>query len=480
MSTRLSRGGRLIDRSKAQDFPFNGLRMRGFVGDTLASALLARNQMMLGRSFKYHHPRGVVGSGTEEPNALMNLGQGRRFEPNQRATTTELFDGASFGSQNHWPSLDFDIGVLNNYVSRFLPAGFYYKTFIHSRAAWKYLFEPIIRQSAGLGRVPTEPDADRYEYLYAFTDVLVAGGGIAGLQAALEAGRAGLRVMLLEQTAHWGGRAPVDGVVIDGKPADDWVKDSVEALENMENVTLRLRCLVAGVYDHGYVLADEKVADHTPGDGRPRHRLWRIRAGRIITATGAIERPLSFAGNDVPGVMLAGAVRDHVVNWGVSPGDRTVVVTNNDDAYRTAIALVEAGLSVPVIVDARPAVSGALPQRARELGIRVEAGRGIAKVKGWRRVTGVAICLQAGEGGALEKIACDAVAMSGRLVAGGASVVPLRRQAFVGRGAIAFPSRPEPLAAGRGWCGLRADGGDGKRAASVRRCAGGCRRRRSG
>ncbi|TMV43071.1 sarcosine oxidase subunit alpha family protein, partial [Thioclava sp. BHET1] len=181
-------------------------------------------------------------------------------------------------------------------------------------------------------------------------------------------------------------------------PADEWVKDTVEALETLENVTLRLRCMAAGVYDHGYVLADEKVADHTPGDGRPRHRLWRIRAGRIIAATGAIERPLSFAGNDVPGVMLAGAVRDYVVNWGVSPGDRTVVVTNNDDAYRTAIALVEAGLSVPVIVDARPEVSGALPQRARELGIRVAAGRGIAKVKGGRRVTGVAICLQAGEG----------------------------------------------------------------------------------
>ncbi|OYU18049.1 MAG: sarcosine oxidase subunit alpha [Rhodobacteraceae bacterium PARR1] len=413
MSTRLSKGGRLIDRASAQEFTFNGKRLQGFKGDTLAAALLANDQMLVGRSFKYHRPRGVVGSGVEEPNALVNLGKGGRFEPNQRATTTELFNGLEATSQNHWPSLEFDVGVVNNYAARFLPAGFYYKTFIQPRAAWKHFFEPIIRQSAGLGKAPKDRDADRYEQAYAFCDLLVVGGGIAGLQAALVAGRAGLRVILLEQTAHWGGRAPVDGDVIDNKPAQAFVDAAVAELAGMENVTLKLRATAAGVYDHGYVLADERVADHTPGDGRPKHRLWRIRAGKILTATGAIERPLSFAGNDIPGVMLAGAVRDFVVNWAVSPGDRTVIVTNNDDAYRTAIALKEAGLEVPAIIDARATVSGDLPARARALGIRIEAGRAVAKVKGGKRVTGVAICLQAGEGAVLDEIACDAVAMSG-------------------------------------------------------------------
>ncbi|NTT86592.1 sarcosine oxidase subunit alpha family protein [Tabrizicola fusiformis] len=413
MSTRLAKGGRLIDRTKTQGFSFNGKRMTGFAGDTLAAALLANDQMLVGRSFKYHRPRGIVASGAEEPNALVNLGSGSRLEPNQRTTTTELFAGLEAASQNHWPSLEFDVGVANNYVARFLPAGFYYKTFIHPRAAWKHVFEPIIRQSAGLGKAPKDRDADRYEQAYAFCDLLVVGGGIAGLQAALVAGRSGARVILLEQTAHWGGRAPVDGDVIDGKPAEAWVKDALQALGEMQNVTIRNRCKAAGVYDHGYVLADEKVADHTPGDGRPKHRLWRIRTGRIIAATGALERPLSFAGNDLPGVMLAGAVRDYTVNFAVSPGDRTVVVTNNDDAYRTAIALKEAGLEVPAIIDARASVTGALPAKARAMGIRVEAGRAVVKVKGGKRVTGVAIGLQAGEGAVLDEIGCDAVAMSG-------------------------------------------------------------------
>lgn len=413
MSTRLQKGGRLIDRARTATFTFNGKRLSGFAGDTLAASLLANDQMLVGRSFKYHRPRGIVASGAEEPNALVNMGEGGRFEPNQRVTTTELFDGLTATSQNHWPSLEFDVGVVNNYAARFLPAGFYYKTFMFPRFAWKHVFEPIVRQSAGLGRVPQGPEVDRYEYAYAFCDLMIVGGGIAGLQAALVAGQAGKRVILAEQTAHWGGRAPVDGDVIDGKPADAWVKDTVQALEKLPNVTLRLRCMASGVYDHGYVLADEKVADHTPGDGRPRHRLWRIRAGKIISAQGAIERPLSFAGNDIPGVMLASAVRDYVVNFAVSPGDRTVVVTNNDDAYRTAIALKEAGLEVPVIIDARANVTGDLPARARALGIRVEAGRAVVKVKGGKRVTGVSIGLQAGEGAVLEEIACDAVAMSG-------------------------------------------------------------------
>ena len=413
MSTRLQKGGRLIDRAKPMSFTFNGKRLQGFAGDTLASALLGADQMLMGRSFKYHRPRGVVASGAEEPNALVGMGEGARFEPNQRVTTTELFEGAVTASQNHWPSLEFDVGVINNAMARFLPAGFYYKTFMFPRFAWKHVFEPVIRRSAGLGKVPVERDADRYEYAYAFADLVIVGGGIAGLSAALQAGRDGKRVIVLEQNPHWGGRAQADGVEIEGIPAEKWVSDAVETLDNMANVTLLRRTMASGLYDHGYIMGYERIADHTPGDGRPRHRLWRIRAGHVVTATGAIERPISFAGNDIPGVMLASAVRDYVANWAVSPGDRTVIVTNNDDAYRTALALLDAGLVVPAIIDARTSAKGALPDAARARGIRVLEGRGIAKVKGNKRVTGVSLCSQAGEGAELESIACDAVAMSG-------------------------------------------------------------------
>ncbi|WP_084863913.1 sarcosine oxidase subunit alpha family protein, partial [Salibaculum halophilum] len=414
MSTRLATGGRLIDRSQKRHFTFDGKPMTGFAGDTLAASLLANDRMLVGRSFKYHRPRGVVAAGAEEPNALVGLGQGDRFEPNQRATTTELFEGLEASSQNHFPSLEFDIGAVNTALARFLPAGFYYKMFIHPRPLWKHVYEPFIRRSAGLGKAPEAEarDTDTYEHFYAFVDVLVLGGGVAGLSAALAAGRAGARVLLAEQTAHWGGRAPVDGAEVDGKPADDWIKDALQELEGMENVQTRTRLMGAGVYDHGYVLAYERLTDHAPDLDGPRHRLWRIRAAQVVTATGAIERPLSFAGNDIPGVMLASAVRDYVVNHAVSPGDRTVVVTNNDDAYRTALTLRAAGLEVPAIVDAR-AEAGAMAKRAEAEGVRVLLGKGIAKVKGGKRVTGVAICAQAGEGAVLDEIACDAVAMSG-------------------------------------------------------------------
>ena len=416
MSTRLSGFGRHIDRSRPLRFTFDGKWMRGHPGDTLASALLANDQMLVGRSFKYHRPRGIVASGAEEPNALVNLGRGGRFEPNQRATTTELFEGLKAESQNRWPSLDFDIGSVNTFLSRFLPAGFYYKMFIHPRPFWKHIYEPFIRQSAGLGRAPKDRDADTYEHVHVHADVLVIGGGVAGLQAAQAAADTGARVLLLEQTAHWGGRGPVDardGDVIAGQGVEDWVVATVAELEAMPNVTLRLRCMGAGVYDHGYVLAYERLTDHAPDATGPRHRLWRIRAKQIVSATGAIERPLSFAGNDIPGVMLASAVRDYVVNHAVSPGDRTVIATNNDDAYLTAILLKKAGLDVPRIVDARATGGGALMEEAKALGIRVDTGRAIARVKGGKRVTKVQICAQAGEGGVLDEVACDAVAMSG-------------------------------------------------------------------
>jgi len=415
MSTRLAQGGLLTGSGKPVSFTFNGKRLKGVEGDTIASALLANDQMLVGRSFKYHRPRGIVGSGAEEPNALLNMGTGNSHEPNQRATTTELFDGLSVTSQNHWPSLEFDVGAINTHLSRFLPAGFYYKMFIHPRPLWKHVYEPFIRKSAGLGAAPDPEtrDPDTYEHYYHFTDVMIIGGGIAGLVAAKAAAKTGAKVLLVEQTAHWGGRALVDGGDVDGTPAAQMVARLTAELEAMDNVVMRTRLMGAGVYDHGYVLGYERLREHQPGAQGPRHRLWRIRAAQIITATGAIERPLSFAGNDVPGVMLASAVRDYAALYGVSIGDRTVIVTNNDDAYRTAILLKGLGLEVPCIVDARAGGAGALGAQAEALGIRVETGKGVAKVLGKKRVEGIALCAQAGEGAVLEEIACDALAMSG-------------------------------------------------------------------
>ncbi|MEM1431053.1 MAG: sarcosine oxidase subunit alpha family protein [Pseudomonadota bacterium] len=407
MSYRLPKGGRLIDRDTPVTYTFNGRKGTGFAGDTLASALMAKGQAVVGRSFKYHRPRGVVASGAEEPNALVNLGTGPRHEPNQRATTTELFAGLTAESQNHWPSLEKDVGAVNGLLARFLPAGFYYKTFIHPRPFWKHVFEPFIRHSAGLGKAPKEADEDRYEHFYAVVDVLVVGGGIAGLEAARAAGASGARVLLVEQTAHWGGRSPVDVAGGAGR-----VDTLVAALESMPNVALRTRCMGAGVYDHGYVLAYERLTDHAPGTGGPRHRLWKIRAKQIVTATGAIERPLSFAGNDLPGVLLASAARDYVVNYAASPGRRVVVVTNNDDAYRTALTLHANGVSVPAVLDARPEGGGALMQEARAAGLRVEVGAAIHKAKGSARVEAVAIGGMDAAAPA-ETLGCDAVAMSG-------------------------------------------------------------------
>ncbi|MCB1329367.1 MAG: (2Fe-2S)-binding protein, partial [Maritimibacter sp.] len=405
MSARIEGWGRLIDRAQPLRFSYDGKRYRGFAGDTLASALLGSGRLVMGRSFKYHRPRGPVAAGHEEPNALVGLGEGARFEPDTRATVVELFDGLVAKSQNAWPSVDVDLMAVNQLVGRFLPAGFYYKTFMAPSTAWKSLYEPFIRKSAGLGKAPKGPDADTYEHLHAQYDVVIVGGGVAGLTAARAAAETGVKVLVLEQGAHWGGRAPVDaradGAEIDGQKPDDWIKSTLEALEGQENVTLRLRASAAGVYDHGSLIAEERLE----GAG-PRRRLWRIRAGRIVTATGAIERPLAFAGNDRPGVMLAGAMRDYLVNWGVALGDRVVVVTNNDDAYRTALVRHEAGREV-IVIDARAQATGPLAERVKRLGIQVRAGRAVAEVVGGRRVRSVRL------DGPGEEIACDAVAMSG-------------------------------------------------------------------
>ena len=408
MSTRLASGGRRIDRDAPLKFAFNGKKLKGCRGDTVASALLANNQLLVGRSFKYHRPRGIVSCGPEEPNALLGVGEGAAFTPNQRATMVDLSDGMSIISQNHWPSLEFDVGEIASAASALLPAGFYYKTFIHPRPAWKHFFEPMIRRSAGLGRAPKDRDLDSYEHFHAHVDVLVVGGGAAGLSAAKVAAEAGARVMIIENDTAWGGRAAKDEAQVEGQVAGVWIEDAIGQLEAFDNVRMLTRTVGIGAYDHGYVLACQQRAD-----GPFDQRLWRIRARKTILATGALERPLCFVGNDLPGVMLSSAVRDYLSDFGVSPGDRVAILANNDDAYLTAVKIAEAGLNVPAVLDVRQSADGPNFRRARDLGINVEFGKGIASVKGRTRVSGVAVCAYAGEGAVLNEIECEAVAMSG-------------------------------------------------------------------
>jgi NADPH-dependent 2,4-dienoyl-CoA reductase/sulfur reductase-like enzyme len=437
----------LLDRSQPVTFSFNGETLQGFEGDTLASALLANDKVMVGRSYKYHRPRGILASGAEEPNALMGVGEGPRFEPNQRATTTELFHGLTAQSQNHWPSLNFDVGGINNKIAALAPvfsAGFYYKTFMFPRAAWKHVYEPIVRNAAGLGKTPNPGDPDAYEHFHAFCDVLVIGGGLAGLAAARAAAEAGARVMLVEQTAHWGGRANTEtDIEIDGQPAADWARAQVTALEGMKNVTLRSRAMASGLYDHGYALVYERVSDHRPGQpGAPRHRLWRVRAKRTIVATGALERPLAFANNDTPGVMLAGAVRDYVRLWGVLPGRKAVVCANNDDAYRTAIALHEAGAKVAAVLDTRAQATGTLPDQVRALQIPVRGHRQGHRGQAGHRGRDRPHHRHRPDGRPGRKDRLRRGRNVRRLVAGSASLLPLRRQAGLGCGSGDVPTRP--------------------------------------
>ena len=407
MSRRIDKTGQLIDRNRGLNFSFDGKTYSGQQGDTLASALLANGVTLVGRSFKYHRPRGVLASGADEPNALVGTGEGVNFEPNNRATTLPLHDGLTAVSQNKWPSLSFDIGALNNKLWRFFPAGFYYKMFMYPRAFWKHVYEPFIRQSAGLGKATKAGDPDRYEHYFAQFDIVVAGGGIAGLLAAEAAAKSGLRVLLAEQSHYWGGRARVDHEEIEGQSASAWIDHKVNQLSQLDNLVMRLEMQVSGSYDHGYLLATETCKSG------PRTRLWRIRAGQLIAATGAIERPIAFPNNDVPGVMLASAVRDYAKLYGVAIGERIVVVTNNDDAYRTAFAMKEANIEVAAIVDVRDTVQSPMITRAEEAGFRILKGYGIAQVLGAKQVDAVEICQNEGEGAVVETITCDGVAMSG-------------------------------------------------------------------
>lgn len=412
---RLPQGGR-IERREVIEFSFNGKRYQGYRGDTLASALLANGVRLVGRGFKYHRPRGIISAGAEEPNAIVQVNEGARTVPNLRATQVEIYPGLSARSVNAWPSLKFDLLSINALLSRFMPAGFYYKTFMWPAKLWM-TYEHIIRKAAGLGHSPTEPDPDFYDKRNAHCEVLVVGGGPTGLAAALAAARAGARVILADEQQELGGSLLSSTALIDGEPATEWLYRTRRELEDHPEVTLLTRSTVFGYYDHNFLAIAERRSDHlAPGEHRgSRERLWRVRARQVVLATGAIERPLLFPNNDRPGVMLASAVNTYLRRYGVAPGKRAVVFTNNDSAYHTALSFHEVGIPVQV-VDIRANPEGELPQRAKARGIPLLTGHVVVDVQYGPSMDGVQVQARAGETGVtgpVTGIPCDVLAVSG-------------------------------------------------------------------
>jgi methylglutamate dehydrogenase subunit C len=410
-SIRLAGRG-IVDRSRVVRFTFDGRVYSGFAGDTLASALLANGVSVIGRSFKYHRPRGVLCAGSEEPNALVELRVGAYREPNTRATMVELFDGLVAYSQNRWPSLSFDIGRVNSLFAPMLVAGFYYKTFKWPASFWERVYEPMIRRAAGLGRAAGEADPDCYEHVNAFCDVLVIGAGVAGLSAALAAARAGASVIVADEHAMLGGQALAEQGEVEGMPAHRWLEKTRASLYGFERVTVLARTTVFGVYDSQTYGAAERVSDHLAFHRahQPRQRLWKIVAKRSVLATGAIEQPLTFAGNDRPGVMMASAVRMYLNRFGVAVGSRPVVVTVNNSGWRLVEDLVDVAVRPVTVVDLREQLPAHLVTLAKRLNVKVYAGARVLRTHGTGHIRGVSIVSASGEN---LRLACDLLAMSG-------------------------------------------------------------------
>lgn len=405
-----------VDTGKPIRFTFDGKTYTGCAGDTLASALLANGVKRLGRSFKLHRPRGLLGAGREEPNALVQLESGGFDEPNARATLVPLYEGLKARGQNAWPSVERDVLALLGVLQRLLPASFYYKSMMWP--SWRF-YEGAVRRLAGLGKVPQARDAQQYHKRNLHCEVLVVGGGAAGLAAALAAAGSGLRVVLMDDQEEFGGSLLGENRFIGGRPAAEWIAATLQKLSAMADVILLPRTSVVAYYEHNFLAAVERVSNHRgPGADlrRARERLWRVRAAQVVIATGAIERPLVFADNDRPGIMLASAVQTYLNRYGVAAGRQVVLLTNNDSAYRTALELHAAGVQVAAVVDSRGDVNGPYQQALQDRRIPLLAGRMVRRVKGRREVRAVTLAEHLGGGklgGDKETLTCDLVAVSG-------------------------------------------------------------------
>ena len=412
-ANRIAGAGRLTP-AKSVRFTFDGQLLTALEGDTLASALLSHGIHLMGRSFKYHRPRGVLGAGAEEPNALMDIRRdGSRRQPNVRATVQEVFDGMQAVSQNRWPSLAFDVGAVNNLLSPLFAAGFYYKTFMWPKAAWKTLYEPFIRGAAGLGVSPSERDSDHYSNRYLHADVLIVGGGVAGLSAALAAAETGVSVVLCDEQATIGGSLIHESATkIGGAPGFEWAQNTAAKLAAMDNVRLLTRTTAFGYYAQNFVGLIERITDHLadPDPDLPRERLWQVRAKRVILATGAIERPMVFANNDRPGIMLSSAARTYLNHYGVGIGSKVGVYAAHDSAYQAAFDLHQQGVSVPAIVDTRESPGEGLLSRAADLGLEVLTRSHVSNTKGSRRIN--AMVVSPHSGGQDRTISVDALITS--------------------------------------------------------------------
>ena len=413
---RLEKGG-LINRNKKISFKFNGKEYYGYEGDTIASALLANGVHLVGRSFKYHRPRGFFGAGVDEPYAIVQMYRNNEVDPNVRATEQELFEGLEAKSVNCWPSVQFDIGAINNFLNRFFPAGFYYKTFMWPKSFWYNIYEPIIRKAAGFGAASIKHDKERYEHKYEYCDLLITGSGPSGLASAYAAAQNGAKIILAEDKPRFGGSLLTSDVTIGNQSGDEWANKIISELKSMPNVIVKNRSQVFGYYDHNMLVMSERVSDHLPKSEKytPKQRLWYIRAKEVIISSGSIERPLVFGNNDTPGVMLSSAAKEYMKVYGVLVGKNPIVFTNNDSGYETAIEFKKNGID-PLVLDTRKSPDSEIIKEAKELNIKIKNSYVVVAAKGYKKVKSADISKISDDKtkiSEIENIKCDSICVSG-------------------------------------------------------------------